>query len=177
VVAVASALVLTGCVPVDQQGGPGMMHGRGASVVRSSCVPDVERGSSVAVMLADGGMVRRMHGSRAVLRVLPSAVPSGEVTLVATNMGRRTHELVVLPLAPGAVVGQRPQRADGSVDEAGSLGEASAPCAEGAGDGLPAGSVGWVTLELPAGRYEVVCNLPHHYAAGMVDELVVTDAG
>lgn len=176
-VAVASAAVLTGCVTVNQQqAGPGMMHGRGAGVVRSACTPTVDpSGATVAVMLGDGGMVRRMHGGRAMLRVVPASVEAGTVTLVARNMGLRTHELVVLPLAPGASVGELPQGADGSVDETGSLGEASAPCAEGAGDGLPSGSVGWVTLDLSAGRYEVVCNLPHHYAAGMADELVVTD--
>lgn len=177
-VAVASAAVLAGCVTVNQQqAGPGMMHGGGPGVFRSTCTPTVDpSGSTVAVMLGDGGMVRRMHGSGAMLRVVPASVEAGEVTLVARNMGRRTHELVVLPLAPGASVGERPQGVDGSVDETGSLGEASAPCAEGAGDGLPSGAVGWVTLDLPAGRYEVVCNLPHHYAAGMADELVVTDA-
>ncbi|KQY47284.1 hypothetical protein ASD18_07990 [Cellulomonas sp. Root137] len=175
--AVASAAVLTGCVTVNQQqAGPGMMHGRGAGVVRSACTPTVDpSGATVAVMLGDGGMVRRMHGGRAMLRVVPASVEAGTVTLVARNMGLRTHELVVLPLAPGASVGELPQGADGSVDETGSLGEASAPCAEGAGDGLPSGSVGWVTLDLPAGRYEVVCNLPHHYAAGMADELIVAD--
>ncbi|WP_421734688.1 hypothetical protein [Cellulomonas sp.] len=176
-VAVASAAVLTGCVTVNQQqAGPGMMHGRGAGVVRSTCTPTLDPGATVAVMLGDGRMLRRMHRSSAVLRVMPASVPEGSVTLVARNLGLRTHELVVLPLAPGASVGERPQGADGSVDETGSLGEASAPCAEGAGDGLPSGAVGWVTLDLPAGRYEVVCNLPHHYAAGMADELVVTGA-
>ncbi|MEZ0449408.1 hypothetical protein [Cellulomonas sp. ICMP 17802] len=174
-VAVASAAVLTGCVTVNEQAGPGMMHGRGATVVRSTCAPPVDAsGSTVVVMLGDGGMMRRMHGGTAMLRAVPATVPAGPVTLLAQNMGRRTHELVVLPLAPGESVGERAVGVDGTVDETGSLGEASAPCAEGAGDGLTPGAVGWVTLDLPAGRYELVCNLPRHYAAGMVDELVVT---
>jgi uncharacterized cupredoxin-like copper-binding protein len=54
------------------------------------------------------------------------------------------------------------------------LGEVSAGCAAGAGEGLPAGSVGWVTVTLPAGRCELVCNLPSHYADGMRQELDVT---
>ncbi|MEV6160217.1 plastocyanin/azurin family copper-binding protein [Nonomuraea sp. NPDC052129] len=29
------------------------------------------------------------------------------------------------------------------------------------------GSAGWVTLTLHPGRYELLCNFPGHYAAGM----------
>ena len=62
---------------------------------------------------------------------------------------------------------------DGRVDETGSVGEGSRSCDAGAGDGLAAGSAGWTTLQLPAGRYELVCNLPGHYAAGMRALLIV----
>src|SRR5664280_1807138 len=34
-------------------------------------------------------------------------------------------------------------------------------------------NTGWMTLQLPAGRYELVCNLPGHYAAGMRALLIV----
>ena len=60
------------------------------------------------------------------------------------------------------------------MSESGSLGEASRSCAAGAGDGINAGSVGWVTVNLAPGTYELVCNLPNHYADGMHQELVVT---
>ena len=56
---------------------------------------------------------------------------------------------------------------------AGSVGEVSSSCGAGAGEGLTSGSTGWTTLTLPAGRYELVCNLPGHYAAGMYTELDV----
>jgi uncharacterized cupredoxin-like copper-binding protein len=39
---------------------------------------------------------------------------------------------------------------------------------------IASGSVGWVTLTLPPGHYELVCNLQNHYASGMRQELVVT---
>lgn len=35
-------------------------------------------------------------------------------------------------------------------------------------------TAGWTTLDLPAGRYELICNLPGHYAAGMYTELTVS---
>ena len=36
-----------------------------------------------------------------------------------------------------------------------------------------AAAVGWVTLQLTPGRYELVCNLKNHYANGMYQELDV----
>jgi uncharacterized cupredoxin-like copper-binding protein len=82
------------------------------------------------------------------------------------------HELVVLPLAQGTV-GSRTIGSDGQVDETDSLGEASNACGEGAGEGIPPGSASWVTLHLNLGRYELICNLPGHYARGMYTELDV----
>ena len=111
-----------------------------------------------------------------MMRVLatPTSVAHGAVSLRVTNDGYLTHELVVLPLPAGQPAGARIPAADGKVSEAGSAGEASASCADGAGDGIVPGATGWVTLRLPAGRYELVCNLPGHYAAGMHTELDLT---
>jgi len=80
------------------------------------------------------------------------------------------------PLAAGASAGHRVPGSDGKVAETGSLGEASASCAAGTGDGVTAGSVGWTTVTLPPGRYELLCNLPNHYADGMWQELIVSNA-
>lgn len=33
---------------------------------------------------------------------------------------------------------------------------------------------GWVTVTLPPGRYELICNLPGHCAEGMYTQLTVT---
>ena len=76
--------------------------------------------------------------------------------------------------AGGQSAGQKVPGPDGKVDEAGSLGEASTSCGAGAGDGIQAGTVSWTTLTLAAGRYELVCNLPNHYADGMHQEIQVT---
>lgn len=182
--ALAAAMLLTvaGCAGSVRSAGPPMMDGgAGYRYSRLSCSAGDLPGQVVTVMLADMGMTRMMTGTAPVgahmmLRAVPAAVTSGQVSFVAENMGWRTHELVVLPLAPGAVAGQRVSGPDGKVDEAGSLGEASADCAAGASDGIPAGAVSWVTLTLPPGTYEIVCNLTNHYADGMYQQFTVTAA-
>jgi uncharacterized cupredoxin-like copper-binding protein len=147
---------------------------------RLTCsAPSSLPGSRVQVMLADMGMMQMMGGTaplgvRMMLHAVPARVAAGPVSLVAYNMGWRTHELVVLPLTAGAAAGRRVPGADGKVSESSSLGEASRSCAAGAGDGNDAGSVGWTTVSLAPGTYELVCNLPNHYADGMHQELVVT---
>jgi len=161
--------------------GAGMMgsapHGYHLSTLSCSA-PSSLPGTTVYVMVGDMGMTHMMGGvaplgGHMMLRARPAQVPAGQVSFVVGNMGWRTHELVVLPLAPGQQAGQRIPGADGKVDEAGSLGEASASCAAGKGEGIKAGKVGWVTLNLPAGRYELLCNLRNHYANGMYQLLVV----
>lgn len=153
---------------------------RGYHVSRLTCAaPSSLAGTTVYVMLGDMGTTRMMGGvapmgSHMMLRAVPATVPAGKVSFVVGNMGWRTHEMVVLPLAPGQAAGQRVPGADGKIDETGSLGEASASCAAGSGEGIKAGTVGWVTLNLAPGRYEVVCNLRNHYANGMHQLLVVS---
>ena len=168
--------VLSACTVTTRATGP-MMGGATSrhAVSRACAVPAALAGDVVTVHLADmsGGMMMSGRGGM-MMRVAPSVVGAGRVTLVAYNMGTRTHELVVLPLAAGQQAGERTVGADGKVDESGSLGEASTTCGAGAGEGIAAGSASWVTLTLTPGRYELVCNLKNHYASGMYAELVVT---
>ena len=155
-----------------------MMRGGGYTYSTTSCTAPALPGQRVTVMLADMGMNRMMGGNaplgvRMMLRAAPAVVRSGQVSLVATNMGWRTHELVVMPLPDGAAAGQRVPGPDGKVDETGSLGEASKACGAGEGEGITSGAVGWTTLTLAPGRYELLCNLTNHYADGMNQELDV----
>ncbi|MCX6395468.1 MAG: hypothetical protein NTV23_03175 [Propionibacteriales bacterium] len=164
-----------GQTPSARSGFPaGMMHsfGSGYHARGLVCAAPSLPGRLVTVVVGDMGMTSVVGGTaqpggHMMLRALPASVPSGQIGFVVDNMGWRTHELVVLPLAAGHQAGERVPGPDGRIDEAGSLGEASASCASGAGEGISSGSVGWVVLRLPAGRYELVCNLPHHYASGM----------
>ena len=107
------------------------------------------------------------------LSASPSTVASGNVNIVVTNFGFRTHELVILPLTDGQAVGQRTVGSDGKVDEGGSVGEVSNNCGSGTGKGILAGSLGWTMLTLTPGHYEFICNLSNHYSAGMYQEVIV----
>ncbi len=158
---------------------------RGPAPAGARCTGPTLAGSLVDVTVTDmrGGMSgpdgpgpMMNGGRRGLARVLvsPGVVPAGTVSLRVFNQGVRSHELVVLPLSAGQVAGARPVGADGRVDETGSLGEASRSCGAGAGDGIAARATGWVTLTLGPGSYELVCNLPGHYAAGMHAELDVS---
>ena len=161
--------------------GVGTMHGAvGFTHPPMTCAaPRSLPGSTVTATLVDLGMTEMMGGvaplgGHMMLRAAPASATAGQVSMVVSNLGWRTHELVVLPLADGQAAGQRVPGADGRVDETGSLGEVSNRCAAGVGDGLGAGAVGWTTLILTPGRYELVCNLPNHYANGMHQLFVVT---
>jgi uncharacterized cupredoxin-like copper-binding protein len=114
-----------------------------------------------------------MMGGTMRLEANRRTVPPGTVSFRVANVGSLVHELVVLPLEPGASAGDRTVGADNRVEENGSLGEASQSCGSGPGDGIDPGAIGWVTLNLPAGNYELVCNLPGHYVAGMYTTLQV----
>lgn len=143
---------------------------------RPACTAPALPGQVVDVTLTDmmGAMMAgNPQGNVGMMRVLAdrASVAAGTVSLRVTNTGALTHELVVLPLAPGQQPGGRPVGTDGTVGETGSLGEASATCGAGHGDGIAPGAVSWLTLILRPGRYELICNLPGHYAMGMHTEL------
>lgn len=174
-------VLLSGCTTFNPVGRSGMMNSssRYYSPKLTCALPQNLPGRVINVALGDMGMTRMMGGvaprnSRMRLVALPSTIATGEVSVLVTNLGWRTHELVVLPLSEGQSAGTRVPNAEGKIDEAGSLGEASQNCGEGSGEGIEAGSTSWVSLTLKPGRYEFLCNLPNHYADGMWQEVVVT---
>ena len=104
----------------------------------------------------------------------PTSVPAGEVSFRVLNTGVWIHELAVLPLGQGENLGQRRIGTDNKVDESASLGHVEASCGADEGDGIAPGAVGWTTVTLKPGRYELICNIAGHYWAGMYTELTVT---
>lgn len=173
----ATVLLAAGSVAALAATGAGPTGGPAACTV-----PSLAR-QAVQVILADVGGTggtgmggtSGMMGGQMRLGAAPPTVTAGTVSFVAANHGARTHELLVLPLpAAGPAVGSRPVTAANTVAETGSLGEASRDCGAGHGDGIAPGQAGWVTLTLRPGRYELLCNQPGHYAAGMYAEFDVT---
>ncbi|HEY5179926.1 MAG TPA: sulfocyanin-like copper-binding protein [Dermatophilaceae bacterium] len=182
---VASAAVAVGAIggpssgPLGARGGTGLV-GHGFASGSPQAAPKLP-GTVVNVSLTNmggpmmGGQGNTMMGGGAMgLSTDHATVPHGTVSFLVTNDGSIDHEMVVLPLAGSQTAGARPVGGDGKVDEAGSLGEASKTGGAGAGDGIAPGASGWVTVTLAPGHYELVCNLPRHYAAGMYTQLNVT---
>ncbi|MDQ4489205.1 sulfocyanin-like copper-binding protein [Sinomonas sp. ASV486] len=171
VLSVAAALVLTAAsllgVALLMPAGPFSLPG--SPVQGTACSAPSFAGPTVKVTLSDMGSMLGGPRMRGGMRLSSdrASVPSGKVSFAVTNAGSVPHELVILPLPAGQVPGTRSVGADGRVDETGSVGEASASCAEGAGEGILPGASSWVTVELKPGTYELVCNLPGHYWAGM----------
>lgn len=148
--------------------------GNGPTRVSESCAPSDPPGSVVHVTLSDRGGAMMSAGNLMMvsLAASPDAVHAGTVTFVATNVGALNHELLILP-APRDGVGTRAVGADGTIDESSSLGEASTSCGRGHGEGIAPGTSSWVTLHLARGSYELLCDVPWHYANGMFTPFIV----
>ncbi|MET3923451.1 sulfocyanin-like copper-binding protein [Arthrobacter sp. UYEF20] len=169
----ALSLVAVGVVgSVVNPGGTGLLS-------RTRCTAPDLPGPVVGVSLTNmgGPMMRRpngMMGGAMRMTTDRSAVAHGTVSFLVTNIGTISHELVILPLPENQIPGTCQIGGDAKIDEAGSLGEVSNTCAEGTGQGILPGASGWITLTPPPGPYELVCNLPGHYAAGMYTQLTVS---
>ena len=178
----ASAAVVVSFSPGPTSTGSGSKDGAGPS--RSGSLPASAPGtqhpsdSVVNISLTDSGGPMgegngMMHPGAMALSAEPATVRHGTVTFRVSNAGTVTHELVILPLAASQAVGARPFGADATIDETGSLGEASKSGGEGPGEGILPGASSRVTVTLAPGQYELVCNLMGHYVSGMYSKLTV----
>jgi uncharacterized cupredoxin-like copper-binding protein len=136
-------------------------------------VVNVSLSNSGGPMMGGATMNGGVRGGMMRLTVDTASVAHGTVSFIATNLGSVNHELVILPLPSNQIVGTRSLRSDSTVDEAASIGEASNTCGADTGEGIAPASSSWTTVTLAPGRYELVCNLPGHYAAGMYTQLTV----
>jgi uncharacterized cupredoxin-like copper-binding protein len=185
-VAAVTAVVASAAVAVGAGGGGSIPGGIGFLPGSSSAAPSL-RGSIVDVSLTDmgGSMMSprngimsqgggNISGGSMRLSANQATAPHGTVSFLATNGGSINHEMVILPLPASQTVGARPTGTDAKIDEAGSLGEASNTNGKGAGQGVAPSASSWITVTLAPGQYELVCNLPNHYSAGMYAQLTVT---
>ncbi len=83
----------------------------------------------------------------------PSQVASGRVTFNVSNAGHVQHEFVVLKTSKPA----SDLLKNGRADETGNVGEIGR---------VKPGQTKALKLNLAAGHYALICNLPGHYAAG-----------
>lgn len=158
----------------------------GSPLSTSSCAAPELTGTVVDVTLTDMGgmMASRMAGNGPMGRgmmgagmmqivINPAIVPAGPVSFRVRNAGTLVHEMAVLALGAGESPGQLAIGADGEVDETSALGHAAQTCGPNDGDGILPGSLGWTTVTLKPGRYELLCNMAGHYGFGMYAELTV----
>jgi len=178
-VAAVIALVASAAVAVGAGSGGANPGSTGFLSGPSRAAPNLP-GTVVNVSLTNmGGQMMgqgngMMSGGGMRLNTDHATVPHGTVSFLATNGGSINHEMLILPLPASQAVGTRQVGADAKIDEAGSLGEASNSNAKGAGQGVVPGASSWMTVALAPGRYELVCDLPGHYTAGMYTQLTVT---
>ncbi|WP_245483369.1 plastocyanin/azurin family copper-binding protein [Mesorhizobium sp. M7A.F.Ca.US.002.01.1.1] len=100
------------------------------------------------------------------IKASPGAVKAGEVTFNVKNDSKDTvHEMIVMYLAePGKPLPYLEAENRVDEDKAGDKGEVSE---------LDPGKSGSLTVELKAGKYLLICNVPGHYGAGMWAEFTV----
>ena len=142
------------------------------SLTVANCQPEHPSSTQVQVSLNDNGGMMGGFAMMVGLNANVTTVASGKVTFIATNYGHINHELLILPLPTGGA-GTRPIGAGGKIDESSSLGEASRSCANGVGNGISPGTRSWTTVNLARGTYELLCDVPWHYANGMFTTLTV----
>jgi uncharacterized cupredoxin-like copper-binding protein len=90
----------------------------------------------------------------------PTEISAGTVTFAVKNEGTLVHEMVVIKTDKGAAnLGT-----DGEADESGAVDEVA---------DIPAGESKTLELDLTAGTYALVCNLPGHYEQDMYADFTV----
>jgi uncharacterized cupredoxin-like copper-binding protein len=90
----------------------------------------------------------------------PAQLANGPVTFNVSNGGTVKHEFVVIKTPKPA----SDLLKNGRADETGNVGEIG---------GLDPGQTKTLKLDLKAGHYALICNLPGHYAAGQYADLTV----
>ncbi len=92
--------------------------------------------------------------------VSDSKAKAGDVTYTITNYGTITHEFLIVKtdIAPGQIPIGPENKFDEEQDGIDVVDEISE---------FEPGTTGTVTLRLEPGKYQLVCNIPGHYAQGM----------
>ncbi len=110
------------------------------------------------------GVVEVNLGGAKEFSITPSrtTVPAGTVAFQVHNVGKLTHEMVVIRTDKKAAA---LALSGGKASEAGHVGET--------GD-MSANATNTAKLKLKAGHYVLICNLPGHYVGGMRADFTVS---
>jgi hypothetical protein len=107
---------------------------------------------------------------------MPDQVPAGRQTWQIENSGQQWHEMAIAQLNEGVTIEDVIAYAEGGFE-----GEPPGQVIAG-WHPIGAGKTAWVTWDLPAGEYTVLCLVPDiegdmapHTAHGMVRTLTVTE--
>ena len=182
VLMMSAALALSLSTAASAQSAVPAPSGPGSALPADSCQPSA---SASGAPVSPGGSMPAVAGSSAgpapvgspttaapcvAAQLLEMAIPlavtevaAGSVTFDVANVGTVEHEFAIIPTdlpADGLPV------KDGVVDET--------QVAVVARTGLIApGASETLSVDLPAGHYVIICNVPGHYLAGMRTELTV----
>jgi uncharacterized cupredoxin-like copper-binding protein len=119
----------------------------------TACSNDLDSGSTTMI---------RATLSDSAIELDQSSVPSGTISISVTNEGSMVHEIEVFA----------GDQTDLPVTQA-VADTSSLDLVDEIEDIVPGTSV-TIDLDLPAGEYVILCNLPGHYQMGMVTRLTVT---
>lgn len=129
----------------------------GAAIILASCAPAAPPEAD-----ASKGQIRADMKEYAI-GLTSVTIRAGQVTFIARNIGSSAHDLIVIKtdLAPDKIV------VNGQTQKASEDGRA------GGVEEVPPGQNRNLRIDLPAGHYVVICNVPTHYQLGMRTELTV----
>lgn len=137
--------------------------GSGATTAPNSTGP--------STMAPDGSAAAgaAINVTEAEFKIEPSATSAapGAVTFHITNSGTQAHEFVVIKTDTSSA--QLPMASDGAeVDE-----DASGLTPVGEVEDIAAGASADLPVNLEAGHYVLICNVPGHYSLGMRTDFTV----
>jgi uncharacterized cupredoxin-like copper-binding protein len=105
----------------------------------------------------------------------PASLPAGQATITFKNAGSQSHEMSLVKLNPGVTLDQLKTALSSSAPPSGPPPFTS----EGGMGGIAPGATGQTTVNLSAGSYALICNIPDpatgkpHVALGMLSGFTV----
>jgi uncharacterized cupredoxin-like copper-binding protein len=129
-------------------------------------VSTMDKGATAPMANDHGlGMAHMKMHSDMGLHLSTDTVPAGDITFKLQNVSKdMIHEMLVFPVAENVALPYDDKQLKIDEEKAGSLGEVSE---------IDPGKAGELQINLKAGKYVLLCNLPGHFANGMWSLLTV----